>query len=55
MIKKLSIVAVEYLAFEFAKEYLKFDEPIPDFGTRFPNILESTLAVPFGQFGGKPL
>ncbi len=28
---------------------------IPDFSTRFPNILESCLAVPFQTFGGKGL
>ncbi|PIP26505.1 MAG: hypothetical protein CO140_04305 [Candidatus Moranbacteria bacterium CG_4_9_14_3_um_filter_40_7] len=29
---------------------LTWDEPIPDFGTRFPNKLESCLAVPFQTF-----
>ena len=51
--KKLSLIEVEYIAFKFAKEYLEFDEPIPDFSTRFPNVLESCLAVPFQQFSKK--
>ncbi|MBP8600244.1 MAG: type II toxin-antitoxin system death-on-curing family toxin [Candidatus Saccharicenans sp.] len=32
-----------------------FDEPIPDFSSRFPNILESCLAVPFQSFSRKQL
>jgi death-on-curing family protein len=50
--KKLSIVEVEYIAYELAKGLMKFDEPIPEFATRFPNILESSLAVPFQEFSG---
>ncbi|MBU0574291.1 MAG: type II toxin-antitoxin system death-on-curing family toxin [Candidatus Margulisbacteria bacterium] len=34
---------------------MAFEEPIPEFNTRFPNILESTLAVPFQSFGGRSL
>jgi death-on-curing family protein len=34
---------------------LSFDEPIPDFATRFPNILESCLSVPVQTFGKKDL
>jgi death-on-curing protein len=36
-----------------AQELLSFNEPIPDFSTRSPNILESCLATPFQTFGGK--
>ena len=49
----LTVMEVEYLAFRLAKEHLTFDEPIPDFSTRFPNILESCLVTPFMKFGGK--
>lgn len=52
--KKLSITEIEYIAYDLAKKLMEYDEPIPDFVTRFPNILESTLAVPFQEFGGKP-
>jgi death-on-curing family protein len=29
---------------------MTYNEPIPEFATRFPNILESCLAVPFQRF-----
>lgn len=53
MIKGLTIVEVEYIPFSLAQERLAFDEPIPDFSSRFPNILESCLAVPFQKFRKK--
>ena len=53
MIKALSIAEVEYIAFKLAKELMTYNEPIPDFTTRYPNILESCLAVPFQTFGRK--
>ena len=53
--KKINVKEVEYIAFRLARELLTFKEPIPDFGTRFPNILESCLATPFQSFGGKSL
>lgn len=53
--KTLTIADVEYLAFRLAKEHLSFDEPIPDFSTRFPNILESCVLTPFQRFSGKAL
>lgn len=51
--KQLTVKEVEYIAFRLAKETLSFNEPIPDFSTRFPNILESCLAAPFQAFAGK--
>ncbi|MFC1739427.1 type II toxin-antitoxin system death-on-curing family toxin [Planctomycetota bacterium] len=51
----ITIKEVEYLAFRLAKEHLSFNEPIPDFSTRFPNILESCLLTPFQKFSGKSL
>jgi death-on-curing family protein len=53
--KSLNIKEVEYIAFTLAREMLSFNEPIPDFSTRFPNILESCLATPFQRFSGKSL
>ncbi|MFA5096379.1 MAG: type II toxin-antitoxin system death-on-curing family toxin [Candidatus Omnitrophota bacterium] len=53
-IKSLTVFEVEYIAFTLAQEmYVSFDEPIPDFATRFPNILESCLRTPFQSFGKK--
>ena len=51
----ITIADVEYLAFRLAKEHLAFDEPIPDFSTRFPNVLESCVITPFQRFSGKAL
>lgn len=51
--KKLTTSDIEFIAFRFARDFLKYNEPIPDFKTRFPNILESSLAVPFQEFGGR--
>ena len=51
----ITIKEVEYIAFRLAKEMLSFNEPIPDFSTRFPNVLESCLITPFQSFSGKSL
>ena len=52
--KNISIAEVEYIAFRLGKE-LPFEEHIPNFSTRFPNILESCLATPFQSFSRKSL
>jgi len=51
--KTITVKEVEYIAFRLAKEILSYNEPIPDFSTRFPNVLESCLATPFQTFMGK--
>ena len=51
----ITVADVEYLAFRLAKEHLSFNEPIPDFYTRFPNVLESCVVTPFQRFSGKSL
>ena len=51
--KSITVKEVEYIAFKLAQEIMSFNEPIPDFSTRFPNILESCLATPFQSFMGK--
>lgn len=53
--KGITVREVEYTAFRMAQELLAYNEPIPDFSTRFPNILESCLATPFQTFSGKSL
>ncbi|MFC1675240.1 type II toxin-antitoxin system death-on-curing family toxin [Candidatus Omnitrophota bacterium] len=53
--KSISIAEVEFIAFRLAKETLDFNEPIPEFTTRFPNILESCLATPVQRFAKKTL
>lgn len=54
-LRKITIAEVEYLAHRLANEIMAWDEPIPDFGTRFPNILESCLATPFQSFDKRAL
>lgn len=51
----LTVGEVEHIAFRVAQEHLSFNELIPDFTTRFPNILESCLLTPFQKFSGKYL
>ena len=53
--KIITLREVEYIAVRLAQEMLSFNEPIPDFSTRFPNILESCLATPFQVFSGRSL
>jgi death-on-curing family protein len=54
-IRRLSLKEVEYAAFEMARQFMTWDEPIPDFGTRYPNVLESCIATPFQTYNQKPL
>jgi death-on-curing protein len=53
--KALDIAEIEHIAHRIAREFLKWDEPIPEFNTRFPNILESCLIIPFQTFESKML
>ncbi|KKQ74135.1 MAG: Death-on-curing family protein [Berkelbacteria bacterium GW2011_GWB1_38_5] len=52
--EKINIIEVKFIAHRLAKELFEFNEPIPEFRTRFLNVLESCLAVPFQQFGSQP-
>lgn len=52
---KVTILEVEHIIFSLAQEKFSFNEPIPDFSTRYPNILESCLSVPFQTFNAKDL
>jgi death-on-curing family protein len=54
-VELITLQEVEYLAFRLAKAHLAFDEPIPDFSTRFGHVLESCLLTPFQRFSGKSL
>jgi len=53
--KIITVKEIEYIACRLAPEMLSFNEPIPDFSTRLPNILESCLANPFQSFSRKSL
>jgi death-on-curing protein len=54
-VKHLSVIEVEYIAHRLAKELMEYAEPIPPFGTRFPDRLESCLKTPFQTFNKKSL
>ena len=53
--QKITVKVVEHLALKLAQEMLAFDEPIPDFSTRYANRLESCLANPFQTFAKRSL
>lgn len=55
MIFKVAIEEVELISHRLAKKIMTWDEPIPDFSTRFPNILESCLSVPFQTYSKRDL
>ena len=54
-IKRIKLADVEYIAFQLAKKFLDWDEPIPEFNTRFPDKLESCIETPFQTFDRKSL
>lgn len=49
----ITIDDFEFICFDFTREYLTFDEPIPDYSTRENALLESALGSPRQSFGGK--
>ncbi len=55
IIKRIKLADVEYIAFQLAKKFLDWDEPIPEFSTRFPDKLESCIETPFQTFDRKSL
>src|SRR3989344_4436390 len=54
-IKRIGLADVEYIAFQLAKKFMEWNEPIPDFETRFPDKLESCIETPFQTFDKKSL
>jgi len=55
MMKQITVEEVERIAHRLAKEQMGWDEPIPDFGTRYPGKLESCLATAFQTYAKKEL
>lgn len=53
MMQHISITEVERIAHQLAQRLLEYDEPIPSFSSRFPNILEGCLVAPFQQFSSR--
>ncbi|OGI75600.1 hypothetical protein A3C67_00730 [Candidatus Nomurabacteria bacterium RIFCSPHIGHO2_02_FULL_42_19] len=54
-IKRIGLADVEYIAFQLAKKFMEWNEPIPDFETRFPDKLESCIETPFQTFDRRSL
>lgn len=52
-IETLTLGEVQQVAHALARELMTWDEPIPEFGTRYPHKLESCISVPFQTFRGK--
>ena len=55
IIKYINIEQVEYSAFSLAQQFMLWNEPIPDFSTRFPDILERCLSAPRQTYDKKDL
>ena len=53
--KNLSIEHVEYMAHNLAQKIMEWNEPIPDFSTRYSGKLESCLKTPFQSFAKRDL
>lgn len=54
-IKDISVNEIKHVSHFLARKMLSWQEPIPSFDSRFPNILESCLATPFQTFDKKLL
>lgn len=55
IIQRINLADVEYVAFKLAQKFMEWNEPIPDFKTRFPYKLESCIHTPFQTFDRKSL
>lgn len=53
--KYLTLTEVQYVAHRLAKELMIWNEPIPDFNSRYPKVLEACLAAPMHTFNKKEL
>jgi death-on-curing protein len=53
--KSITIEEIEHIVFRLAPMKLTYDEAMPDFVSRFPNILESCLITPSQRATGKDL
>lgn len=52
-IREITIETIRYTAHSLAKQTMEWNEPIPEFETRFPNVLESCIAAPFQRYNRK--
>jgi death-on-curing family protein len=54
-LEKITVGEVREIVHIFAQKFLEWDEPIPEFETRYPGILESCVATPFQTFSKREL
>lgn len=52
-IEILSIKEIEIVAYDLAQAHMEWGEPIPDFSTRYPGVLESCIGAPYQTFSGQ--
>ncbi|MFH1412441.1 MAG: type II toxin-antitoxin system death-on-curing family toxin [bacterium] len=52
---QITVDKIKFIAHRLAIDTMSWDEPIPEFETRFPNILESCIMTPFQKFNKKYL
>lgn len=50
-IERLLIKEIELVAHDLAKAHMEWGEPIPDFSTRFYDVLERCTEAPYQTFG----
>jgi len=55
LIKKITIDQIKRISYRLAAETMNWNEPIPEFETRFPKVLESCVATPFQKFSNLDL
>lgn len=53
--RQVTVDDAQYVALVLATALFSYDEPMPEFATRFPGKLESCLYQPFVEFDGKAL
>jgi len=51
----LTLEDIKEICFNLVTQLYQFEEPVPDFETRFPEKLESILSMPMQKFAGKEL
>jgi death on curing protein len=49
-IERLLIKEIELVAHNLAQAHMEWGEPIPDFSTRFPEVLERCIEAPYQTF-----
>lgn len=52
---RITVKEIEHVAFRTAREIMHYNEPIPDFKTRYPDRLKGCLSTPFQTFDKKNL